>query len=447
MEHVKRRELDDIINKCLNHLKDSQRKKEDYFGWHQHLGTNKLGIVATSMALLSYDMMDNITNCPNHLNCLEYINTQKNKDNGWSYISNSGGTSNVEATCWAIQALLTDKNQTYKEEISKAVHWVLSQHSTNKITDSDAGWAYIKDAEQKVYVTCLAIKTLSLAKKIVVENIQDQIDTKITSAISWLKSIRKDCSGWGENEKSDANLFYTSYVVPVLIEYGNVKKDEEIIINAIAFIQSQLASYNYSSSKYDCLIEFIEYNDPNGNNRIRVTFFHDVLQYALIALINSGKEYDTVYWGIKYLCSKFCNGEIEHPLMEKSKIYPIWPIYDTLLVFHSYVSSLKKTNWNNVKIIYPCSITRKTHISTKYWPHSYLLMIPDFYYYLAASIIIFYILIKFNVLNTLFTLSLDFLNKSDNTNFSSVLCNIVASVLIMLISFAIKQSLKRIAKG
>lgn len=443
MEHIKKRELDDITKNCLGYLKQSQREKESFFGWHQHLGTNKLGIVATSMALLSYDMMDKASNCPNHTNSLKYIISKINQDNGWSYISNSGGASNVEATCWAIQALLTDTRPKYHEVISKAVLWILSQHSTNKVIDGDAGWAYISGAEQRVYVTCLAIKTLSLAKRVVNEDIRAQIETKVTSAIRWLISIRKDHKGWGENEKSDANLFYTSYVVPVLIEYGNVDKDDAIINNAIDFIQSQLTSNDYTSSRYDCLIEFIEYKDPD---RIRVTFFHDVLQYALIALIKSGKERDTIYWGIKHLCSKFSKGSIEHPLMENSNIYPIWPIYDTLLVFHEYISSLNKTNWNNVKMLYPSFIGRKTHTSTKYNPLSYLLIIPNSHYYVVALFFMCYILTKYNFLSKLITWLSAFLNKSDNSNINSILCNLIASGLFILLSFPFKKFIEKTLK-
>ena len=188
------------------------------------------------------------------------------------------------------------------------------------------------------------------------------------------------------------------------------------------------------------MIEFIEYKDPD---RIRVTFFHDVLQYALIALIKSGKESDTIYWGIKHLCSKFSKGRIEHPLMENSNIYPIWPIYDTLLVFHEYISSLNKTNWNNVIILYPSFIGRKTHTSTKYNPLSYLLKIPNFVYYVVALFFMCYILTKFNFLSILITWLSDFLNKSDNSNINSILCNLIASVLILLLSFLFKKIIEK----
>lgn len=446
MEYIKKSKIDNVKKECLEYLRTTQRHKDGYYGWHQHLGTNKLGIVATSMALLSYKMMDNVSNCPNYSNCLRYISNKRKSDNGWSYISNSGSVSNVEATCWAIQALLI-QGPKYKDIISNAVKWILSQHTTNNITDGDAGWAYISGAEQKVYVTCLAIKTLSLAKAVVIENLQSQIDTKVISAINWIKSIQKDNKGWGDSEKSDANLFHTSYVIPILIDYGNVKNTDPIIENAVNYIQTQLASNNYSSSRYECLIEFIEYNIIEksqinvDSQRIRLIFFHDVLQYALIALIKSGKDCDTIYWGIKYLCTKYRSGKVEHPLMENSKIFPIWPIYDTLLVFNEYITS-HNINWNNVKIVFPCFINRKTYIGKKFNPLSYILIVPNCLYHFVAIVILCCFLGKYKILSIFASWLSDFLNQGSDSNMSSIICNLIASILIIILTSMFKTILK-----
>ena len=104
MKKLKYSEIDSIIKKSIDTMSDSIRTVDEYTGWHQHLGSNKIGIVATSMAIKFYKELVG-TLCPSEDAAKYFIYNKQNEDGGWPYISNTNGESNIEATCWALQAL------------------------------------------------------------------------------------------------------------------------------------------------------------------------------------------------------------------------------------------------------------------------------------------------------------------------------------------------------
>ena len=91
MKNLYCNKLDAAVKACTKTLTDNQRHVGEDVGWHQHLGTNKIGIVATSIALLYYKMIGKP--CREEEQCLSFLVKRQNQDGGWPYISNTKGES------------------------------------------------------------------------------------------------------------------------------------------------------------------------------------------------------------------------------------------------------------------------------------------------------------------------------------------------------------------
>ena len=98
MKAIKQSTIDNIIQASTETIYDNIRTIGSDTGWHQHLGTNKIGIVATAIGLIYFK--ENLhQECPKELEARKFLIKSQKQDGGWPYISNVSNTSNVEATC------------------------------------------------------------------------------------------------------------------------------------------------------------------------------------------------------------------------------------------------------------------------------------------------------------------------------------------------------------
>lgn len=327
MKSINQGDVNLCICKLTDTLSENVRHISGAVGWHQHLGTNKIGIVATALALLHYKEIH--ANCPDVEGALYYIRSMQNSDGGWPYISNTNGESNVESTCWAIQALSSSDSEDDNGLIEKGVDWLLSQFNEKRIEDE--GWPFKKGSVSRVYLTCLVLRTFVKLKVIDREEIE--------SAKKWLINARNDDGGWGELAAKGSSVFFTSYVISTLIAYG-VSKSDLIIQKAFSLLRSKTESIDIEDPSLLCYLEFIE--SGQGNSRVRIPFFHYVLPHVIIAYIDMGVKNNFVFEGVKVLLQKSKDGVIEHPMLENSRILPIWAFTDTASALSRFRKSFSK---------------------------------------------------------------------------------------------------------
>lgn len=196
MKYIYRKNVDGIINACTKTLDDNHRHIGSDAGWHQHLGSHKVGIVATAMALLYYQMVSR--ECPEKEENLEFLRKKRNIDGGWPYISNTNGDSNVESTCWVLCALHQYDAQLYSREIEDGTTWLLTQYDQRE--DIDSGWPFMRDSLSRIYLTAFVLRTL---KKLGKDSRQEY-----ESAKKWLINAQNDDGGWGELPERGSSLFY-----------------------------------------------------------------------------------------------------------------------------------------------------------------------------------------------------------------------------------------------
>jgi hypothetical protein len=350
MSFLKTACIDDLINNSIKTINESIRHINTDTGWHQHLDAKKVGIVATSIALKFYSLTGKT--CPEEEDAIKFILNKQNNDGGWPYISNTPDKSNVESTCWAIQALSLYEDK-YSNAITKGVNWLL-KHIIKINQSIDLGWGYINEQPSRTYHTCIALRTL--AKK--PENKAQEFE----SALQWLKNTQDSKGGWGESNGRPASLFFTSYAVITLIECGT-ETNAPSIIKALEWIENKIEEVGWNDASLTCYLEFIE--QEIDSRKSRLSFFHFTLPYITMAFIKAGRQNSPIVFNsLSILKKKNLNGYWLHPFLEDSSIKPIWAIYDAISSFIMFKQ--KKNNWG--KIIYFRLFRGKIMSITRYNP-------------------------------------------------------------------------------
>lgn len=341
--------IDSIINESLNTFNESQRTINNYTGWHQHLGTNKIGVVATSMALIFYRRIM-LTVCPQESNVINFILDKQNTDGGWAYISNTNEISNTEATCWAINALSLYESK-YEKQIAKAFSFIEKSYD---VSVEDSGWGFVNGKYSRTYNTCVVLRSYIR----VYGNNSIKGNSYVESALKWLSDIQNEDGAWGERRGSYSSLFFTALVVSTLSEF-NRSIDKSKINSGMTWLDLRLSELCMENTSVECYLELIEENI--GGTLIRIPFFHYVLPYIIIAYLDTERENNpNLYKCLSSLVKRFKNGSYRHPFVEDSNIKPIWALYDSVVAFSmfrgkymSYSFGLGKisnvrSDWDNI---------------------------------------------------------------------------------------------------
>lgn len=414
MKCIYRKNIDNIINACTNTLNDNFRHIGNDTGWHQHLGSHKIGIVATAMALLYFQMVNE--ECPEKEECLEFLRKKKNSDGGWSYISNTNGKSNVESTCWALYALHQYDAQLYDSEIEAGTAWLLTQYDQHE--DIDSGWPFMGESLPRIYLTAFVLRTLKRLGK--------DSGQEYECAKKWLIDSQNDDGGWGELPERGSSLFFTSYCILTLTECGTSENDATIV-NALGWLNQKMSGINIYDSSLICYLEFIE--KGTGEERVRIPFFHYVLPYVVMTYLKLGKKRQVVFDAMKVLIERSSNGSIEHPMLENSKIIPIWALYDTVSAYQCFKNSFE--NWEK-KYKFIVFLNRIFGIG-KYNFLRPLIRVSNWLWKFAIILLIVHLFIEYR--ESFLTCWADVENKTLGQIIISLIATLICSVTNWVLSF------------
>jgi hypothetical protein len=328
---IKNKDIDNLINSCSAVMRNSHRHVGLEAGWHQHLKSKKVGIVATSIAILYFDQINE--ECPEIEKALDFVVSKQKDDYGWPYISNTSENSNTESTCWALRALNLHKDK-YANEINNGISWLLSKINMN--LHIDQGWSFIGEPFPRTYNTCIVLRTLN--------ELSQSGSIEFESALCWLCENQNKDGGWGEIAGKPSGIFYTAYTITTLIECGYVAHDQ-IIYNAVNWLESNIIKRGWNDPTINCCLEFIEAD--NDGKKSRTSFFHYTIPHIILAFINTGyKNNHIVFKGIRTLQSTNEYGYWKHPFLDDSSIKPIWAIYDSVLALCSFKETYK--DWEKI---------------------------------------------------------------------------------------------------
>lgn len=341
MQSIEVVKINEILETALSNIKVHFRSLNGRNGWHQYLGSDKIGNIATAQALLILEMCDEDFD-QKHLAYNSLISSQHHStdiliDGGWTYVTNFSELPTTECTCWSLLAL--QKNYTNKKTTNDGLKWLLNNHPNENV---DIGWGTIISDVPRIYSTCLALKVL---KKYKMED-----TNQFKNSLNWLIKSQNTDSGWGEQFGHKSTIFHTSFVVSTLMEIYNSNKS--FINNGVNWLiqNFNIAIENSSSNIGSQEIIDFDYTTNNEIKHQRLIYFHTPLPHAINALITTGNIFNkNVFLALDEIVTNNNSGYWKHPSFDDSKQKPLWLIYDMVISLTSFTSYIK--NWNEVKKI------------------------------------------------------------------------------------------------
>jgi Prenyltransferase, beta subunit len=344
---LKTNDIDKIVREGLLNFKMHYRQLKGRAGWHQYLGAEKIGVVATAQALLAFRYFNadfpfkqkaEETLLRDQIKSKSQGNTSAN--GGWGYVTNFPGIATTEATCWALQAL--QENYASHPKVQDGLGWLIANAVKGK---ENEGWGIIPGDSSRVYSTCLALRTLFLFGK--------SDTTEYENGLKWLFSAQNKDKGWGSGPGCSSGITYTSRVIVTLMALGYDNENDNLK-SGIQWLKKRTQSLQQTKvnaeNEYRECIEF-------GNRRLY--FHHTPIQSALTALILSdGLKNPTVFDGVRRLIRQNNNCYWSHPFFAEGTRKPLWVIFETLTVFKALKErtpdypSLKTIRYKENKIIF-----------------------------------------------------------------------------------------------
>lgn len=324
MKRILRKSLDSVFSEGTHVFANSQRDIAGDVGWHQHLGSDKIGIVATAMALIYYKDIAKLP-CPKVEECIGFLKKTQQADGGWSFITNSKGISNVLATCWSIRALY--KYEADPAIIEKAVTWLYL-----KKQKGDFGWSLFGTKSQ-TFPTCFCVMTL-------LEIGLKPEDEILSSALTWLRNTGLQDGSWSDcPEKPYQSLFHTALTI-LCLQKANITTDSILINKGLDWIEKKFQTQDFSAPCYECDLELME--ERVNEDNIRVPYFHFTLPYVALVFLKANRCDKVVFKCVRLLVERNEGGSWPHPFIENKKIIPIWTLYDGMLAIKAFNEKMQR---------------------------------------------------------------------------------------------------------
>lgn len=316
--------LEKLIFSSTSHLLEEYREISNKCGWHQYLGSDKIGNVANAQALLI------IQKCNIQFQKKESViktlldnqfsdTTNINLDGGWSYKTNYNEAPTTECTSWVLLALHSEVD-IHSEPIKNGLLWLKNNHLENQ---TDIGWGSIKNDISRVYSTCLSLQVLS--------KYNQQNSEEYKKAINWLKKAKNKDGGWGITESSPSNLTHTSHAIITLLECG-INLESNIICNGINWVLEETKEIENWSEK-----ENIGWREQLEFDGKRITFYHYSVAWIIIVLQLNNKSNTKQY---KFLLNELLNhehnGNWVHPYLKNESQYTIWSKHDAIMALTNH---------------------------------------------------------------------------------------------------------------
>lgn len=341
MRSIEVEKVNETLKKSLSNIKLHFRSLNGRSGWHQYLGSDKIGNIATAQGILILDACNEDFD-QKHL-AYNFLKSNQQHSNdilingGWAYVTNFSELPTTECTCWALLALHEKFANT--ETTNDGLNWLLNNHSDNT---QDVGWGTIKSDIPRTYSTCMALKVL---KKYKFEN-----SKQFERSLNWLLRSQNTDFGWGEQFGYKSTIFHTSFVISTLTEIYNV--NNSVINNGTEWLIKNFNSAIESSNSIIGSQEIIDFDHKTsaGIKHQRLIYFHTPLAHAVIALIKTGNIFnENVFLALDEIITNNNNGYWKHPHFDDSIQKPLWLIFDMVISLKSFTLGIK--DWGTVKKI------------------------------------------------------------------------------------------------
>lgn len=339
-----------VTRRALQYIKDHYREINGKCGWHQHLGSNKIGNIASAQALLSLAYFREGFN-EKHKVISTIVESQFSMpgdgiyDGGWAYKTNASIIPTTECTCWVLLLLGKEQSGT-QDSFEKGLRWLLNNCSSK---DGGAGWGNTRFDSTRTYATTLALRVLSSC---------GYVDTQqYKQGLAWLKNARNPSDGgWGEARGYSSTFLHTAHALITLKQCG-VDVQSEFIWKGSDWLLNSFHEETLwdEQSVLAGLIEQMEVSIPSNTGILgqRVVYFHFVIPWIITALISCSKiSTSQSFKAVNWLLNSFHDGYWDHPYLRYLKNKPMSATHDALLALSTFMSSMSNfAEWDEIEKI------------------------------------------------------------------------------------------------
>jgi hypothetical protein len=330
-------DVDNLFTEINDLLLTNIKKKADRVGWHQFIGEDKVGDVATAQGLLIHHYTGQPTNEACKRTLIDAQIQDPTENTGcWAFISNSD-TPLVSATSWITLAIIASGEPISSDVIEKAINWIkLNQND-------DGGWGPRKGLSSRIYDTYLAARVLKT-----IDPYHSNENIHIRNACRWISEAQNQDGGWGEIQGSVSTSIHTAFALLAISE-SKSPNNEFILKKGKKYLYSQWNpkdAWEHTS----CTEVYEIFKDENASSLNRISMEYYPTPWVISALLHCGESIinKKLLKSLKWLLSVAKAGNFKSSSSKPNGHF--WAIHDTIFALQIFKN--RTVNYGFERMIY-----------------------------------------------------------------------------------------------
>ncbi len=195
---------------------------EDWAGWYNNLPADRLGSIGTALPMLFLESISKPI--PRRDEIVNYLLAQQTADGAWN-VRSIPDTATVDATSWALRALVRVGDNRSWEAVARAKLWLVNQQK------ADGSWGPTKlDSNvARTITTVRALQALSC--------LSEQPRGSIDAGVSWLKSTQRRDGSWAPIPDRPSTTVHTALALQALLQ-ADVPPSDSRVVQAVDYLKS-----------------------------------------------------------------------------------------------------------------------------------------------------------------------------------------------------------------
>jgi len=336
------KDISHLYQKTIRLLEQDVKTIDGRTGWHQFIGREKVGDVATAQGLLIFAYLERSFRLKKDLvkTLIEaqFQGTEAENMGGWSFLS-SRDTPTAEPTVWAILGLLAAGESTDSDVLIKSREWLKNNQN------GDGGWGPRKDLASRISTSFLACRALSILEpEAIVDN-----SPWVRNLIRWTRDSRNVDGGWAATSTSTTStLIHTAFALMTLHTLGLDRVTQEMQ-EGIRYLYSQWDP----QKMWENIHQVEQYEIPKDTTAwTRVTFQYFTTAWVTIALLTVGESVfeEEVFSSIRWIV----NNQNEDGSWTFNDIEGrrLWAIHDGILAITTFISKVASHETSEQAILF-----------------------------------------------------------------------------------------------
>lgn len=327
LQSLQVRQIKTAFDRSLTLLKRDLKENAEKAGWHQYVGGERIGNVATAQALLVHNYLKTSSRLVDKT-LLTLRETQRQDEGsfdygGWTYLT-SGAVCVVEATAWSLSGLFAGGERFQSDVFARGISWI------KRNQNADGGWGPRRGITSRTYTTFLACKAISL-----LDPLSIAAHTNLYSHVRrWLIDCRNMDGGWGDTVGNASSSVHTAFALLIM---STLEEDQntELVEGGISYLYSQwnkttMWERTQNSEQY-------ELADNTTDPFTRISINHFPTPWVIVALLTNGQALfqDQIFSSIKWLIQQQnVDGSWAVSGVARNRI---WAVHDAILAIKLFM--------------------------------------------------------------------------------------------------------------